>query len=214
MNELIGADQKIDLFEFMLQRMVQRYLDGYFGSTKERKLITMISQLSVPCETILSAVAYIGTEDFEAEAALRTALTSLGLRSPTVIDKHFSLAKLEGAFTLLNDGDFDLRSAVVKAATQIVLHDGKVTLEEKQLLIALADALEAKIPPEVFFRYATRARVEPACERGSGLGNRIAGFAAARSATKTERALQSICSVLFYNWGPLLGANRARFLQG
>ena len=150
MNELIGADQKIDLFEFMLQKMVQRYLDGYFGSTKERKLITMISQLSVPCETILSAVAYIGTEDLESEAALHSALTSLGLRSPTVIDKHFSLAKLEAAFTLLNDGDFDLRSAVVKAATQIVLHDGKVTLEEKQLLIALADALEAKIPPEVF----------------------------------------------------------------
>jgi Zn-dependent protease with chaperone function len=150
MSELVNADNEIDLFEFMLEKMVQRHLDGYFIERNGRKLTTLIDRIAPQCIEVLSAVAFVSTPEEQVNAALSQALKKLDIQPPKTFEQNIPFSRLNAAMDIINESEFSIRANFVKAATGIVMHDGVATTQERQMLMAIADALETTVPDVVW----------------------------------------------------------------
>ena len=63
LKNLIEADNQIDLFEYMLQRMVRRNLEPRFtGNAQQKKPIQSIGPVAAECATVFSVLTWESTE--------------------------------------------------------------------------------------------------------------------------------------------------------
>ncbi len=151
-RRLAAADRKTSLFEWMLERVLERHLDAQFGGGARPNPVHSYSlrRLGRECSVLLSTLAYAGHGD-EGEAARSFAAGARVLGGEAPVERlAFSdcgLTALGEALDELERVSPKLRKTLLLACAKCVAHDGKVRIAEAELLRAIADDLEAPMPP-------------------------------------------------------------------
>jgi Zn-dependent protease with chaperone function len=150
---LVASDSKIDLFEYMLQKILMRHLETQF--LPAHKSVTQfydLRPLAHDCGMLLSATAYAGQEDathahaaFGQGAELLSARCEIPWLPPDLCD----LSQLDVALSRLSQAVPQIKKNVLNACAQTVAADGIIQEREAELLRAIADSLDCPMPPFV-----------------------------------------------------------------
>lgn len=152
---LVESDREISLFEYALQRLVQRHLAPAFAPQADPHVIQFYSlnPLLPDGAVLLSALAHQGQEDersvaraFAAGAArLDPGGSAIALLDPAAC----GLLEVDAALDRLAHASPSIRRQVLEACAQTVGADGRVNRREAEILRAVADALDCPIPPVI-----------------------------------------------------------------
>lgn len=152
LTSLVEADGKIELFEYMLQRMVRSRIGSRFSKNNSPgRTIPSIDALAPACATVFSALAWEGADTpEEAEYAFNA---GAGLFPGTTLEL---LPRGQCAFPKLDDGLDRLdhlapsaKKQVLAACIAIATADNVITINEAEYLRAVADALSCPMPPMI-----------------------------------------------------------------
>lgn len=146
---LARADQKIDLFEYMIQAVVLRYLDLHFGRTKAPSArYASLSPLAKPLSIVFSLLAHVGNRDpTAAERAFQQAREAIDRPLERLAPASCSLANLEAALRELARATPPIKKRILMAAAACVSSDGKVTVQEWELLRSISAMMDCPMPP-------------------------------------------------------------------
>ena len=150
---LVESDRQLDLFEYMLQKIVLRHLEPNFVHTP--KPVTQyydLKPLAADCGTLLSAMAYAGQEDpAQVEAAFARGAQLLNRIAkdeiPFLPKVDCDLPRLDAALERLALAVPQIKKNVLNACAETVAADGLLQAPEAELLRAIADSLDCPIPP-------------------------------------------------------------------
>jgi len=146
---LVESDQQINLFEFVLQRVLLRHLDLYFSrstgsSVKYRSVAPLLPDTGV----LLSALTSVGPEDDSARDASYTAggreLVTAGFPAR---QNALDFPRLDSALDRLSMAAPEVKRSILAACRETVVNDGRVDPAEYELLRAIADSLDCPMPP-------------------------------------------------------------------
>lgn len=152
---LIEADDRIDIFEYALQRVLIHHLDLTFAGTAKPRPVNYYSIRGLEQETslILSTLARIGQADEEsAEAAFKAAAAQIAVPKAEFqwLEKAAcSWAALDDALDRMNESSFKVKKWLLGAALACLLYDREITVEEVELFRAISDTLGCPVPPWV-----------------------------------------------------------------
>ena len=150
---LVASDSKIDLFEYMLQKIVMRHLETRFTPTG--RSITQFYDLRPLARdggVLLSATAHAGHDDpAQARAAFAQGAESLGriarMEIPWLPPNECELPHLDVALERFSQAVPQIKKNVLNACALTVGADGVIQQREAELLRAVADALDCPVPP-------------------------------------------------------------------
>ncbi|MEX1118756.1 MAG: M48 family metallopeptidase [Terrimicrobiaceae bacterium] len=151
-RHLIESDEQIDLFEFVLQKVLLRHLDLYFSkSTGAKVKFRSIIPLLPDINTLLSALAIVGHPDQESrEAAFAGGVRELLFKPSShkmALDERSEIAAIDTALDRLAEAAPDVKRTVLKACAQAAASDGMIGPHEYEVLRAIADAMDCPLPP-------------------------------------------------------------------
>lgn len=152
---LIRSDDSVDLFEFMLQKVLQRHLDAHFKGAKNTSVkYRNIAQLGDEANVIISTMAGVGASSAEdLQTAYREAaaeLESHGCKSLTIVSAdQCGIDVIDKALMKFDASTPLVKKQLLMICGQAVMHDGEVTSREAELLRAVADAIGCTVPPFV-----------------------------------------------------------------
>jgi Zn-dependent protease with chaperone function len=142
---LVMLDKEVSLFEFALMTILRaRLTPARTGAdrTRYRSILGVEDEARV----LLSALAHAGSED--TAAAYASSIGMLGLKAG---QEHMEPVKSYGllgpALDKLAEMSHPLRKQLIEACTSCVLFDGKVELDEGELLRAVCVRLDCPMPP-------------------------------------------------------------------
>jgi Zn-dependent protease with chaperone function len=149
---LVEADHKLTLFEYALQRLLLRHLVTYFlERTPPPPRYTTVAPLVEPTEVVLSALARGGESSAEgaarAFAAGVKALDWPAVRMELAPQETTDLTRLDAALKTLDAASRPLKKQILLACAACVGFDARVTVEEGELLRAIADSIDCPMPP-------------------------------------------------------------------
>lgn len=146
---LIVSDSRVDLFEFMIQRVIERHLVSHYeGGGFARIKYKKFSKLAREANLLVSTVAELGAGSEEEAIAAYAAATeewegNFERKGTTSLDDlSKSLDRFDRASPLVKK---ELLRACAKAAAA----DGDLANREAEMLRAIADAIGCPIPPFV-----------------------------------------------------------------
>jgi uncharacterized tellurite resistance protein B-like protein len=151
LRQLIEADQQIDLFEYMLERMIVRHLDLHFRTVKRPPVqYYRLGPLIPDCAVLLSGLARIG-QDTEAKAlaAFQNGAAQLTTESGLVFLPltDCNLPHMDAALHRVAQASPQLKQQILNALACAAATDGQLLKREAELLRAIADTLDLRIPP-------------------------------------------------------------------
>ncbi len=150
---LVECDGEIDLFEYVLQKIVLRHLEPHFGDARRAVVqYYALKPLAPDCTVLLSALAYIGQQEpQQIQSAFERGAQLLGYRGQFVLtlvpNAECELDKVDAALDRLSQAVPQIKKNVLNACAQVVAADGVVEELEAEMLRAIADALDCPIPP-------------------------------------------------------------------
>ncbi len=146
---LIKADQRLDLFEWTLSRVLMRHLQPQFDASKAPPIrYYALKRLGQPISVLLSAVAYAGNDDEQAQQSFRAAGKLLPEISLTLLPRsECRLAPLREALSTLCHVAARHRGRLVDAAAAAICADQHVGWRESELLRGISDLLNCPMPP-------------------------------------------------------------------
>ena len=151
-EQLIAADDRLALFEWALQRILLRQLDrqhgrAQLGARSQRTLRSMAPQSSM----MLSMLAWIGHPTAkEAAHAFDVGRNVLGLSSARLLPmEQCDFGQLDRALTDLDGAGPAAKRKLLHAAAACIESDTAVTVNEFELLRAIAATLSCPMPPLV-----------------------------------------------------------------
>jgi Zn-dependent protease with chaperone function len=150
LDGLIKMDGRVDLFEWVLQRLLLRHLDLHFVSRPDPKVqYYNLRGLAEPCATVLSALAHIGQRDAsQAEQAFAAGVSELQIGSLDMLDrKGVRLDAVGKALDQLVLASPREKQKLVRACARTIAADGEVSRGEGELMRAVADSLAVPMPP-------------------------------------------------------------------
>ena len=155
MNALIESDRQVDLFEFMLQRIVRRHLDIHFKRHKAsedryKSAAVLVDEISV----LVSSLAGLSSED---QASVNDAFAAgaaeiepfIGGELPFKQASVCGLQHIDSALGRVEHAIAPVKKVILSACGKAVVADGMIAPQEAELLRAIADALDCPIPPFV-----------------------------------------------------------------
>jgi Zn-dependent protease with chaperone function len=149
---LIESDGKVELFEFVLQKIVLRHLDPQFNGPRKSVVQYYTLKPLVPdCIVLLSALANVGSNDiaeikkaFEASVPyLRAPDDDLDLLSP----EQCGVDQMDIALNRLAQAIPTIKRNLIEACVHVIGADGVILEAEAELLRAIADTLDCPMPP-------------------------------------------------------------------
>jgi Zn-dependent protease with chaperone function len=148
---LIADDEQIDLFEYMLKRLLVRHLDPHFRPVKKNVVQYYVLKPLLPdCSVLLSGLAHTGhdSED-DAAAAFQQgrALLSTDPALQFLPSEECNLPQMDAAMNHIAGASPQLREQIISVLTCVVAHDGNLQRREAELLRAIADAVGSPVPP-------------------------------------------------------------------
>ena len=148
--ELVEADEMLDLFEWSLQRILLRDMQGRFGrSGPERVRHRSLRTLQSPLAVLMSVLAYVGNRDPHAAAhAFGEAWQGLALPETGLLGhEECGFAALDDALAELDHAAPMVKKRVLEAAVACITADRQVTVEEAELLRAVSASISCPMPP-------------------------------------------------------------------
>ena len=153
MQWLVECDGKVELFEFVLQKIVLRHLDSQFNATRKQVIQYYTLKPLVPdAAVVLSALANVGSSD-TAEIAKAFETGAPYLRAPGDTELQLLPAEkcgvdeIDAALTRLALAVPTIKKNLLDACVHVVGADGVITESEAELLRAIADTLDCPMPP-------------------------------------------------------------------
>ena len=149
---MIAADRRVSLFEYTLKSLFVRHLEPSFRKVKPAAVqYYSLKMLGPECSVLLSALAHRGHTTAEqvegafASGANRLTATraKLGLRPR----EECGIPQVDQSLRKLAAVAPRLKRQLLEACTATVAYDHQVTLEEGEMLRAVADALACPLPP-------------------------------------------------------------------
>ncbi len=149
--QLIKADEKVNLFEFIMQCVLLNHLDRHFAlSDRPRVQYYSLKGVTKEVAMLISALAHVGHADAKmAQQTYEAAIAPLQLdrRMLPLLDRSScTLSRLKSALQTLATCSMPIRKRLLGAATLCVAADGTVTVGEAELLRAVASAIDCPIP--------------------------------------------------------------------
>lgn len=149
----IASDRRVELFEFVLQKIVRRHLAPQFaGSRPVRVEFYTIKPLIPDCALILSALANVGAGDpekiqqaFAHGAPFLRAPQNAGLE--LLPRERCGVNQVGAALDRLAQAAPIIKKNLLEACARVVGADGLIRETEAELLRAVADTLDCPIPP-------------------------------------------------------------------
>jgi len=152
LDELVHADGRVSTFEFALQKLLIRSLD--LGRDPSRAGVVQIYSFNAVTEEIsvvLSALAHTASNvDLDARAAFAAGAGQIKLIETrlTFLDGAASgFEKLDSALDKLATASGPIKQRTLVAAAHVVGADGRILIEEAELLRAIAATLDVPMPP-------------------------------------------------------------------
>jgi Zn-dependent protease with chaperone function len=150
---LVGSDGKIELFEFVLQKIVRRHLASKFGEARPAAVQFYTLKPLVPdCVVVLSVLANAGNSD-ATEIQKAFAAGSPYLRAPAGVTLELlsrekcGVEQLDAALNRLALAVPIIKKNLIEASARVVGADGVILEAEAELLRAIADTLDCPMPP-------------------------------------------------------------------
>jgi Zn-dependent protease with chaperone function len=165
---LVECDGEINLFEYMLQRIVLRHLEPQFQPARKPVIqFYSLRPLATDCAVILSALAWVGQDEpGQVQRAFRDGAERLAYAAQTdlvlVPVDHCGLAQVDTSLERLAQAVPQIRKNLLHACALTVAADGLVRESEAEMLRAVADSLDCPIPPLIPGRQDAVQAVEPA----------------------------------------------------
>ncbi|HEY5346062.1 MAG TPA: M48 family metallopeptidase [Verrucomicrobiae bacterium] len=152
---LVESDGKVELFEFVLQKIVLRNLDSQFnGPQKSVVQFYTVKPLVPDCAVILSALANVSSDDaVKIEKAFETGAPYL--RAPDGADlnllpkENCGVKEIDAALNRLAQAAPQIKKNLIETCVQTVGVDGVIQEAEAELLRAISDTLDCPMPPFV-----------------------------------------------------------------
>jgi hypothetical protein len=142
---LIRADDRLDLFEWALLRILRRHVAPQFERQRPpRSLHDSFGRLTGAVEQLLSAVAQAGVGD------PRSAFAAGAERIPVALtyrELPVEAADLDPALDDLITIAPKLKQQLIEACARAIMADHEVSVDEAELLRAIGDGLGCPIPP-------------------------------------------------------------------
>lgn len=149
-DALVKADGRVDLFEWVLQRLLLRHLDLHFTGTPDAKVqYYNLKPLAPSCTAVLAALAHIGQRDTaDAKGAFDAGASELGIGDIALQDrKSVKLKDVGKALDQLVLASPREKQKLIRACARTIAADGEVTRGEGELMRAVADSLAVPMPP-------------------------------------------------------------------
>jgi Zn-dependent protease with chaperone function len=147
---LVRADERIELFEWSLHRILLHELEAHHGTaTPPRVRHRSLAPLQTQCELLLSVLAHAGhRSEPAAEQAFEQARLVLGFpRARMRRAGELDFDGLDAALTDLEEAAPQVQRRILEAAVACISADRRVTATEAELLRAIAASLGVPIPP-------------------------------------------------------------------
>lgn len=150
LGALVTADNRIRMFEWILQRIVSEHVQQDGQGTRVRYY--GLGQLKPQCATLLAAVAWAGHDD---EQQVRAAFKAGVARLPKVDDlelparQDVSLPAIAGALDELQATSPPVKKHLIDACAAAIVSDREVTIREAELFRAFAATLGVPVRPLV-----------------------------------------------------------------
>jgi hypothetical protein len=153
-NQLVAADQKVDLFEFFTRHHLLVHLDRRFGRiSPPRVKYHALNPLREPICRLLGVLVRVGHEDRQkAEGAWQAAIDVLEKPwqdQQQFLSDRFDHRDLEAAIDKVNYASPSIKKRVLTAMAVAITFDKQVTVPEAELFRALAESLDCPVPPVV-----------------------------------------------------------------
>jgi Zn-dependent protease with chaperone function len=151
---LIESDNQIVLFEFVLQKIIQRQVEPRFtGDHPPATQFYSIRPLVPDCAVLLSALAHTGqTGPADVSKAFQTGAPYIragGVPLSLLPSNQCGLAAISESLDRLALAVPQIKKNVLEACTQVVGADGVIQENEAELLRGIAEALDCPMPPFV-----------------------------------------------------------------
>jgi len=149
-EQLVRADEKMDLFEWTLQRILHRHLEAHFHPRKPAAARSRtLDSLDASCAVLLSTLAYVGHKQREDEAkAFDQAVQRLRISGVAMVGHdQCGLRAVGKALDALAGVAVTEKRRLLEAAAQCISADGKVSVHEAELFRAMCDTLGCPMPP-------------------------------------------------------------------
>ncbi|MGD8559907.1 MAG: M48 family metalloprotease, partial [Gammaproteobacteria bacterium] len=147
---LIHADRKVDIREWIVQRLIVQQLDEAFGIRKPPVAVhTHIGAVKYSLELILSLVAYAEHKDeSDAHYAFATAIRTIGATAlQPVARQQITIAELDKAMDKLERVKPMIKPRILKALVSCLTVDNKITAGSAEFTRAVASCLGTPMPP-------------------------------------------------------------------
>jgi len=146
---LAQADQKIELFEWMLSQVLMRHLRPQFETVRNPRIHYYgLQKLQSECSTLLSVVAAAGNSESVALKAFQRGVAHLPDISLTQRPGATGgLSELHNSLKTLSQVAAKHRGRLVDACAAAICADDHVTWQEAELLRGISDLLDCPMPP-------------------------------------------------------------------
>ena len=151
LEAIITSDRQIDLFEFMLQRLLRRHLDRWFHQSPPGRMQYRTFQQLIPqLEILLTAMSGVGARTPDQAAAALAAGQSILAEHGVYLKLQARPGSLEEISAALEQ--FDAATPLIKkqlliACVAVAKGDGDIASEEAEMLRAVADTIGCPMPP-------------------------------------------------------------------
>jgi Zn-dependent protease with chaperone function len=149
-QQLVSADKKVNLREWIIQRVVLQHLDEQYGHRKKPVAkYFVLGSAKHASELMLSLLAYLEHKDMlQAQQAFDVARRSVGAGALGLLAKDLiSLDSLNEAMDELEFLKPPLKKRFLQACVACISHDGEVTIQAYELTRAIASCLDCPMPP-------------------------------------------------------------------
>ncbi len=149
-RELVEADERIDLFEWTLQRILLAHLAPSFEGARNRPgRPVSAKRLGRQLAVVLSTLARVGgPSESEMDTLVRQSGEALGVPEVALLPvDQVGLAPLDRALTDLAALAPAQKRQLLRACARIIAADRRIADDEAELFRAVADTLGCPVPP-------------------------------------------------------------------
>ena len=145
---MIEADGQVSLFEYMLHRILDKYLPAGPVAPPLPGGIYAVKPLLPAIQVVLSALATADQKDTaSAQVAFTCGADQLDAGEPLALQQSVNLKQMDDALAQLAQAAPGVKRRIVNACAYCVSADGMVQTEEGELLRAITTALDCPLPP-------------------------------------------------------------------
>ena len=149
-TRVIRSDGEVSLFEWCMHTTLERHLGERFKpDSKHPPRNQRRSRLVREASLVLAIVARLGSDDpSDAMPGWKAGVAKLGSSNLSMPgEAECTLRNLRTALAKLECTRFQDRKLMLEACEATIDHDGRTTIEEAELLRAIADSLGCPMPP-------------------------------------------------------------------